>query len=113
MEGISYTQHLKAKELAKKRQKRFKRQVKVKVARGTWIYVPKEMAKSKKKLRAFLEKRQERMRQKAEQENQRQKGRQQRSKVSYKTYKGQRKAEVRKIMGSNSPEQKKQIKTKT
>ena len=98
MEGINRAQKERAKKIAQKRQKRFKCQVKVQVASGTWIYIPKEFAKSKKKLRAFLERREERMRQKAEQEAQKQKDRWKRSKVSYKTYEGQRKAEVRKMM---------------
>ena len=98
MEGISYPQYLKAKQLAQQRQKRFKRQTKIKVAPGTWIYVPKEIARSKKKLRAYLEKRQERLRQKAQLENQLKKDRQRRSKTTYHANKGQRKAEVRKII---------------
>lgn len=102
MENIHQAQWQKAKEIAQKRQKRFKRQVKVQIASGTWIYVPKEFTRSKKKLRSFLEERKERIRQKTRQEAQKQKDRQQRSKVSYKTYEGHRKTEVRKIMGSSS-----------
>jgi len=98
MEGISHTQRLRAKEMALKRQKRFKRQTKVKVAPNTWIYVPKEIARSQKKLLVFLEERQERLQQKALLEEQMKKDRQLRSKTSYHTNKDQRKAEVRKIM---------------
>lgn len=100
MEGINQAQWERAKTIAEQRQKRFKHQVKVKIAPGTWIYVPKEFTKSKKKLRAFLEQRKERVRQKTRQEAQKQKDRQQRSKVSYKTYEGHRKAEIRKMMDS-------------
>lgn len=100
MEGINQAQRQRAREIAQKRQKRFKRQVRIQIASGTWIYVPKEFTKSKKKLRAFLEQRKERVRQKTRQEAQKQKDRQQRSKVSYKTYEGHRKAEIRKMMDS-------------
>ena len=82
MEGINQAQWERAKTIAGERQKRFKRQVKVQIARGTWIYVPKEFTKSKKKLRTFLEKRQERLRQKKQLENQLKRDQQQRRKAT-------------------------------
>ncbi|HAS42335.1 MAG TPA: hypothetical protein DCS93_17795 [Microscillaceae bacterium] len=107
MEGINQAQWERAKEIARQRQKRFKRQVKVQIAPGTWIYVPKEFTRSKQKLRAFLAQRKERVRQKARQETQEQKDRQQRSKTTYHANRNQQKAKVKRIMGSSSSEQKK------
>lgn len=103
MESIHREQWLKAKELARKRQKRFKRQVKVLVASGTWIYVPKEVAKSKRKLKKFLAERTARMQQKAQTEAQILRERQERSKASFKANEGQRREEVRKIMSESNP----------
>ena len=98
MEGITHTQYLRAKQLAQQRQKRFKHQTKVKVAPGTWIYVPKKIAHSKKKLRAFLEKRQERLQQKARLENQLKRDRQQRSKTTYHANRNQQQAKIKKMV---------------
>lgn len=103
MEGINKAQRERAKTIAQERQKRFKQQVKVQVAAGTWIYVSREIAKSKQKLKEFLEQRAIRLQENADLEAQYKNNRQKRSKTTYKEKKEQRKIEIRKLMnGSQS-----------
>ncbi|EAY29946.1 hypothetical protein [Microscilla marina] len=51
---ITWEDRRKAKVLAQIRQKRLRGKVRVQINQNTWIYVPKKIARSKRKLRAFL-----------------------------------------------------------
>ncbi|EAY29816.1 hypothetical protein [Microscilla marina] len=83
-ESITKQHKREAKLLAQQRQKDLQNKVKVQVDHNTWIYLPKKLARSKRKLKAYLAARAERIREKKDQEEQIRAGRIARNKAAAK-----------------------------
>ncbi|WP_299464006.1 hypothetical protein [uncultured Microscilla sp.] len=88
---ITWEDRRKAKVLAQIRQKRLRGKVRVQINQNTWIYVPKKIARSKRKLRAFLSCRDRKLLEKKALETQVKTDRRQRGKASAMKTKKQRK----------------------
>lgn len=82
-----------AQVLAVKRQKRLRGKTRLQIDRNTWIYVPKKITRSKRRLKAYLQQREERIRAKKRQDREEKIARQQRSKEAAKANKEKREAE--------------------
>lgn len=69
-ESITEQHKHEAKLLAQKRQKSLRNKVRVQIDYNTWIYLPKKLARSKRKLKAYLAAREERIRARKKEEQQ-------------------------------------------
>ena len=69
-ESITEQHKIEAKLLAQKRQKSLRNKVRVQINHNTWIYLPKKLARSKRKLKAYLVAREERIRGRKKEEQQ-------------------------------------------
>ncbi|WP_299465699.1 hypothetical protein [uncultured Microscilla sp.] len=83
-ESITEQHKREARLLARQRQKGLRNKVRVQVDHNTWIYLPKKLARSKRKLKAYLVARAERIRDKKDQEEQAKAGRIARNKAAAK-----------------------------